>query len=166
MRGNYDSDYEGTLIAREEKKNPKLILPPEEWIENNQWIYDENSWKIMVSSRSPGMKVKGKHIDNVTKAEKEVYLDYIHSKGYKLGKSEFKKVDQNHTLQDNERWFENKPVNKSDKRLLEIITEEGVSNRYELRDEMNIIYFLDLEASRPKWPWAFKVKEVQDGFFK
>ena len=47
----------------------------------------------------------------------------------------------------------------------EVIIEKGVSNVYQLRDEMNIIYFLDLEASMPKWPWAFKTDEIQKGFF-
>ena len=59
---------------------------------------------------------------------------------------------------------EKKEKGKS-KRLLEIVVEPGLSNKYQLRDEMNIIYFLDLEKSMPEWPWAFKRKGTADGFF-
>ena len=131
---------------------------------NGKWIYDENSWKIAVSNRSPNVKEAGKHIETLPPTEKRITLDYIHSKGYRLGKSEFKKIDQTYKLQDDERWAEKKPKRKTDKRELEIILEPGISNKYQLRDEMNIIYFLDLEKSMPEWPWAFKMKG-QDGFF-
>lgn len=131
---------------------------------NGEWIYDENSWKITVSNRSPNTKEAGKHIETLPPTEKRIALDYIHDKGYRLGKSEFKKVNQTHKLQDNERWADKKPKSKVDKRELEIILESGISNKYQLRDEINIIYFLDLEKSMPEWPWAFK-KKGQDGLF-
>jgi len=129
-----------------------------------KWIYDENSWKIAVSNRSPNAKEAGKHIETLSPTEKRIALNYIHDKGYRLGKSEFKKVDQTHKLQDNERWAEKKPKSKTVKRELEIIIESGISNKYQLRDEMNIIYFLDLEKSMPEWPWVFKMKG-QNGLF-
>lgn len=126
--------------------------------------YDKNSWKVTVSNRSPDKKDKGKHISTMNPTEKQIFLDYIHEKGYKLGSSMFKEMNQNHKPDKNERWFDKKPKDKSEKRLLEIIQEPGISNKYQLRDEMNIIYFLDLEKSMPEWPWTFK-KEVQNGFF-
>ena len=131
---------------------------------NGKWIYDENSWKIAVSNRSPSNKEAGKHIETLAPTQKQILLDYIHEKGYKLGRSEFKNVSQTHALQDDERWAEKKPKSKTDKRELEIILEPGISNKYQLRDELNIIYFLDLEKSMPEYPWAFKTKG-QDGFF-
>jgi len=129
-----------------------------------KWIYDENSWKIAVSNRSPNTKEAGKHIETLPPTEKRMLIRYIYDKGYVLGKSEFKEVDLKHTLAENERWAEKKEKGKS-KRLLEIIVEPGISNKYQLRDEMNIIYFLDLEKSMPEWPWAFKRKGTTDGFF-
>ncbi len=123
-----------------------------------QWIYDENSWKIAVSSKSPSNKEAGKHITTLHPVEKEIFLDYIHHKGYVLGKSHFKKVPQTHELAENEKWSEKKPADKSAKREIEVIDEIGISNQYQLRDELNIIYFLDLEKSLPAWPWAFKIK--------
>lgn len=123
---------------------------------NNKWIYDENSWKISVSNQSPNRKEAGKHIDTLPPKIRNIILDYIHAKGYVLGKSEFKKVNKDHELAKNERWAEPKKDVTGDKRLLEILVEPGISNKYQLRDEMNIIYFLDLEENMPKWPWKFK----------
>ena len=128
---------------------------------NGQWIYDENSWKISVSSRSPSLKEAGQHIATLPPRQREVILDYIRSKGYQLGTSRFERVIQSRELAENERWAEKKPENKLDTRLLEIIEEPGISNRYQLRDEMNIIYFQDLEKSMPEWPWPFRVQGVK-----
>lgn len=128
---------------------------------NGKWIYDENSWKVAVSSRSPGKAEAGKHIDTFSPKQRDVILDYIHAKGYKLGKSRFEKFPQNHELKGNERWAEKKPKDKKAPRLLEIIEEDGVANRYQLRDEMNIIYFQDLEKTMPEWPWPFRKKGVR-----
>ena len=129
-----------------------------------KWVYDENSWKIAVSNRSPNTKDAGKHIETLPPIEKRILIRYIYEKGYKLGKSEFKEVKPDHVLVENERWAEKKEKGQQ-KRLLEIIIEPGISNKYQLRDEMNIIYFLDLEKSMPEWPWAFKKKGVSNGFF-
>lgn len=137
-----------------------IFIPP---FKNGDWAYDVNPFKIAVSSRSPGIKDAGKHIESVSKSEKAFYLDYITEKGYKLGKSEFKKVKQDYLLLENERW--NEPKSKNDLREVEVIMEVGISNRYQLRDEMNIIYFLDLEKNSKPWPWPFKMKGVQDGLF-
>ncbi len=128
---------------------------------DGEWIYDENSWKISVSSRSPDTKEAGKHISTLSPRQKEIILDYIHAKGYVMGKSRFEKMPQSHELQDNERWAEKKPKDKTAIRLLEIIEEPGISNKYQLRDEMNIIYFQDLERSLPEWPWPFKRKAIK-----
>ena len=68
-------------------------------------------------------------------------------------------------MEANEKWAEKKSKNKADERQVEIIIEEGVSNKYQLRDEVNIIYFLDLEKSIQKWPWSFKKQITQTGFF-
>ncbi len=127
-----------------------------------EWIYDENSWKVSVSSRSPIKATEaGMHIETFSPKQKEIILNYIHEKGYKLGESRFEKTSQSHELKENERWAEKKPKDKTVPRLLEIIEEDGVSNRYQLRDEMNIIYFQDLEKSIPEWPWPFQQKGLK-----
>lgn len=123
-----------------------------------EWIYDENSWKIAVSNRSPANKEAGKHLTTMTPREQALVVDYLASKGYKLGKSSFRKESQTYVLLENEKWAEKKPKDKTSLREVETIEEEGVSNRYQLRDEVNILYFLDLEKSLPAWPWPFKIK--------
>jgi len=121
-----------------------------------EWVYDENARKVPVSNRSPGRKDDKNHISNLPPRQKQITLDYIHEKGFKLGESTFEEVDEDYEPKENERWAEKKDEAEGGKRLLEIIEEEGVSNRYQIRDEMNIIYFLDLEKSLPDWPWPFE----------
>jgi hypothetical protein len=132
---------------------------------NGKWIYDENSWKINVSNRSPNIKDSGKHISTMSPMEKDILMKYIAEKGYKLGHSDFEWVPQDHELKENEKWVGGKDLIVGDKRELEIMTDLGVSNRYQMRDEMNIMYFLDLEKSMPEWPWAFIKKEESAGMF-
>ncbi len=103
---------------------------------DGKYIYNENSLKISVSSKSPDKKDEGKHIDTFSPNQKKIILDYFESKGYKLGKSEF------------------------DEDGKETIIEQGLSNNYKLRDELNIIFFLDLEKNMPEWPWKFEKKHL------
>lgn len=141
---------------------------------NGTWVYDENSWKVAVSSLNPKMKNAGQHISTIPLGEKQVILDYIHSKGYVLGKSEFKDVKPGYQLAENERWAEGKPMKKEEngkltldrsaKRKVEVLVEKGVSNMYQLRDELNIVYFQDLERFVPAWPWKFDKQNIQNGF--
>jgi hypothetical protein len=128
-----------------------------------EFIYDENSWKVVVSNRSPANKEAGKHFTTLTKLEKKVVERYLAEKGYRMGRSEFKKVPAGYELKEQERWADNKPKDKKAGREVEIVMEEGISNKYQLRDEMNIIYFLDLEKSMPEWPWAFRVNHGMVG---
>jgi hypothetical protein len=128
-----------------------------------KWIYDENSWKVAVSNRSPSTKEAGKHITTFPPRIQEIILDYIHSKGYQMGRSTFKEVIQTYVLKENERWADKKPKDKTTKRQVEVIEEPGICNKYQLRDELNIIYFLDLEKSMPEWPWPFKAPS-NEGF--
>lgn len=124
--------------------------------------YKKEPLKIPVSSKSPKLKEKNKHISTLSKKVRKTVLEYIHKKGYKLGESVFKEVDSDRKLKDNEKWAEV----KSDKetRLVEIIKKRGLCNDYKLRDELNIQYFQDLEDNLPKWPWAFKTRSSLKGF--
>jgi len=131
---------------------------------DGKWVYDEDSWKIAVSSRSPASKEAGKHINTLPPKQKQLVLDYIHYKGYQLGKSSFKTVSADYELKENERWASKKPKDKTAKREVEVIEEPGICNKYQLRDEMNIIYFQDLERSMSEWPWPFKKKNKIQGF--
>lgn len=61
---------------------------------NGQWSYIKNPFKVAVSTRNPRRKTDGKHIVNMCYSERKMVLDYIHEKGFVLGKSEFKSVDK------------------------------------------------------------------------
>ncbi len=101
----------------------------------------------------------------MTKYEREIFFRYLDEKGYKLGVSTFDRVSADYKPKDNERWNDHKSDIKDGKRELETIVEPGISNKYQLRDEMNIIYFLDLEKSMPAWPWPFVLKKQADRLF-
>ena len=72
-----------------------------------------------------------------------------------MGKSEFRKELPSYKLKDGEKWAEKK-VKGMETREVEVIIEPGLSNTYQLRDELNIMYFQDLEQALPQYPWAFK----------
>lgn len=130
-----------------------------------EWVYDENSWKISVSNKSPDLKEGGRHYQTMSPLEQKRVMQYLEEKGYKMGKSSFRKESQEYQLQENEKWAEKKPKDKKALREVETIVEPGVSNMYQLRDEVNIIYFLDLEKHMPEYPWPLKKEAKIKGFF-
>ncbi|MCK9524313.1 MAG: hypothetical protein M0R49_00075 [Limnochordia bacterium] len=123
------------------------------------WNYGEDSWKIAVSCQSPAIKEAGKHFNTMPPSEQDLVIQYLSEKGYAFGKSTFRKESQSYTLKEQERWGEKKPKDKTAARLVETIEEEGVCNRHQLRDEVNILYFLALEKALPAWPWRFATKK-------
>lgn len=142
-----------------------------------KYIYNENSWKVTVSNRSPSQKDEGQHFSTFSKMEQEIILSYFHEKGFDIGKSEYRKENKKtYKLKENERWLNQDdadscrelienlgtyvpPEKLAMRDIVETIIEPGLSNDYKLRDELNIIYFLDLEKSMPKWPWPLKLKK-------
>lgn len=128
---------------------------------NGKFLYDENTWKISVSSKSPDKKESNKHFSTLSPKNQEIILNYLDFKGYKMGESYFKEVPCDYLLKENEKYSDKKPKDKTKSRIIEVIEEAGVSTHYQLRDEINIQYFLDLEKSMPKWPWSFKEKNIK-----
>ena len=51
------------------------------------------------------------------------------------------------------------------KRRVEIIRRKGVANSFALRDELNTMFFLELEKNMKKWPWVFKNNNTQKTIF-
>ena len=119
-------------------------------------------WKVTVSDRSPSKGEAGKHFKTFSPMEQDIITEYLTSKGYKIGHSEFRFEHKNYKPGDGERWHG--PARTDGSREIELVTEPGLSNDYMQRDELNIIYFLDLEKAMPEWPWAFKPKTEQGGF--
>jgi hypothetical protein len=130
---------------------------------DGKWLYDEHSWKIGVSNRSPSMKDKGAHYTTLSQGKLKIFMSYLEEKGYELGESKFHIESPNYTLKDNERWASKKKKGQ-ETREVETIIHPGISNDYKKRDELNILYYLDFEKSMPEWPWPFKGGK-KHGFF-
>jgi len=130
-------------------------------VKDGKWIYDENPWKVMISTRSPARQEAGQHFDTFPPEAQKVIIRYFEEKGYRVGRSEFRMEGKSYKTKGDERW---NGESVGGKREVERVLEEGLCNSYKLRDEMNIIYFLDLEKSVPRWPWPFM--RQRRGLFK
>ena len=126
---------------------------------NGEYNYIKEPWKVNFSSKSSSRKEEGKHFLTFTEDEKKVIQEYLYSKGFFIGVSQHKKVKKDYKLKENEVWFNRK------KNEVEVIIDSGVMNDYRKRDEINIQYFLDMEAAMPKWPWRYRPKKTR-GFTK
>ena len=151
-------------------------------VKGGKCIYDKDNWKICISGRSPSKTEPGqKHIDTFYSTDRKVILQYFKDKGYSLGKSEFFNRPEGYELGEDESWSSRpyieyeedakgeiikdkkgrKKIKQKHPGEVEKIIERGLCNDYKLRDEMNIIYFLDLEKSIPEWPWPYKKKSMK-----
>ena len=119
-------------------------------------IYNDRMLKIQTSSRSSRLTEKDEHYTTLSPHLKAHVDKYISDKGYVMGKSEFKTVAESYELKENERWFGKASRGK---RVIERTLEPGLCNDYKKRDELNVMYFLDLEESLQPWPWPFKAQE-------
>jgi hypothetical protein len=115
------------------------ILMPR--IKNGEWDWLDNPLKVDVSYKSSSLKDVDKHYFTMPIEQQAVVDKYLKDIGYCIGKSEFN---------------ENKE---------ETIVEVGVSNTYQKRDEVNIIYYRELENHFKPYPWQFKVKH-SGGLFR
>jgi len=114
----------------------------------NKYIYSESPYITFVTSREVKKSSQG-HFENFVGMHQDYFYDYFEEKGFIIGSSEFKTVPDDYKLQEKEHWC-NKKEN-----LVEVIIEEGLSNSHELRDQLNIQFYMDLEASLPSWPWPW-----------
>jgi hypothetical protein len=110
--------------------------------------------KIKISNRAPKFTEEAVHFDTMSPMEQKALMDFVESRGFKLGKSSHKKVDKSYKLTKNERWVK---INEE----VETIHEYGVSNDHNQRDRWNIQYFVDVEKAIPTWPWAFKPNKLE-----
>lgn len=130
------------------------------------FIYSVPPNKIVVSNRSPDSAVDPDHISCLSPRTREVVEKYFSMKGYDLGETEWKDVPLDYQLRDGERWTKKKSERERDgKGRVEVMIQSGLSNDYRKRDELNIIYFADLEKSMPEWPWPFKLKKKRGFVF-
>jgi len=130
-----------------------LVLIPK--IVNRFLRYDLPPYIITVSSRSKAIGDE-KHLRNLGHMTQEWITAYCESKGCPIGRTLFKSVSPDYKLKDNEHFTDRKT-----KTRVEVIVEPGLCNNGELRDKLNLLYFLDLEKSQPRWPWIWTVEEHQ-----
>jgi len=122
--------------------------------------YDIAPLTVTVSRRSPARrKMTGNHISSLSEVERLSVLEYIESKGFELGESVVFEVDKDYKLKDGEQWAGKDEENvdaffahgyeacRAHKRKVELVTRAGVSNNHLLRDELNLIYYLDMEKA-------------------
>lgn len=131
-----------------------MVLIPK--TKDGKLVYTSSPWALAFSTMSKKITNSGTvHFDNLTGAYKKQALQYLEEKGFVVGISEFKKVHTLYKLKHYETW-----ANKSEN-LVEIIVQKGLCNSHELRDQINLQYFLDLENSIPPWPWPWYNKKRQ-----
>ena len=78
-------------------------------------------------------------------------------KGYKFGKSDLELVPHDRTKCEI-------PISDMEVSENEIIIEKGVANYGPWRDELNMMFYLDLAKHLPKWPWSWKPKDKFSSF--
>ena len=110
--------------------------------------YDVSPHTVAISARAKSIG-DATHFNNLPDMQKERIIEYCESLGLKLGKSVIRKEDSSYKLQENEKW-----IDKS-KQEIELVIEKGICNNHELRDRMNLIYFLNLDKNQKPWPWAW-----------
>lgn len=125
-----------------------MVLFPKR--KQGKYRYDLPPYTIKVSSRSPTKMKADKHIDTMNEIERNYFISYIEEKGFQLGVSFLEPRNKviRGILKDDEIW-----VNKD---TVEIVRVKGLSNSGVMRDKWNLLHFLFVEQSMPKWPWAFK----------
>ena len=111
---------------------------------------------MSVSARSKGLG-KDSHYARHSPMEKEIILKYCENLGFQMGHSDIIDVDPNHKLVSDEKW-----IVKGQK--IEKIIEVGLCNDGELRDQFNLLFFLEMEKCQPSWPWAWN-KTNRKGLF-
>jgi hypothetical protein len=124
-----------------------IILTPNRT--NGIYRYDLPPDTIAVSFRSKAIG-DSEHFANYTKLERENLLQYCKEKGFLMGKVKIKKVKVGYILKENEHWIDRKIKDK-----VEVVLEKGLCCDGDMRDALNLLYFLDLEKNQPKWPWRW-----------
>lgn len=137
-------------------RNGGVLVP---FMKGGEYLYNKPPNKINVSNRSPDSATDPDHITCMPKTVQNLILQYFSHKGYSLGESKWEKKEWDYKEQPGERWIEKKADRKKKGwGIIERIIIPGLSNDYRKRDELNIIYYADLEKSMPEWPWPFKLK--------
>lgn len=126
--------------------------------------------EVFTSSRSKSYYTTQKHIGSMPFEQwRTQFLEYIEQEVFELGESEFVEVPVDYELdpQQNER-FCHKPKKGDKTRHVERRPVLGLCNDYNLRDNLNYMFYLQAGAALPAWPWkirrpAFLRQDVFEG---
>jgi len=127
-----------------------IIIVPKK--KNNHFVYDESPHIISVSARKKS-KMKAENFVNLSSGIQRQIHEYLESINLKMGKSVLEHIDFDKTKGE----F---PISKTEVSDQERVIEEGVCNNATIRDQCNLQYYLDLEASIPPWPHPWKRKKA------
>lgn len=126
-----------------------LIIIPKK--KNGKFIYEESPHIISVSARKK-KKTEYDHFEHLPTIDQKHIMEYLEMKGIPMGKS---------ILEDEEfdRSKPELPISKKSVSSVERIIEVGVCNNNDLRDQLNLDYYLDLESAIPPWPRPWRKKK-------
>ena len=122
------------LIPNQRNGKPNFDLPP---------------YTVTVSSRSKAIGEED-HYRNLPSMIKEWITKYCAEIGCPIGRTLYKTVQPGYTLKENEKWTDRKVKDR-----VEIIIDRGLCCDGEMRDKVNLHYFLSLEKYQKKWPWQW-----------
>jgi len=97
---------------------------------------------IFVSERSPSQHIEsGPHYNQLSKNQQNKIIAYLGKKDFILGESEM--------IEENEKRVEN-------------VIEKGLRNDHKLRDQLNLMHFIESEHYTKDWPWEFVRQDLWD----
>ena len=147
----------------------KILVPK---LFESQFLYTVSPRIVFVSTRTKRLKRKDVHINNMSPTKRQVIEEHVESKGFKLGKSEFRIVDKDYVLKEDELEVEKVEAKMASyhidekyeegQRLIEHLVVPGLCNMRIQRIVYNAIFYSDVNKHIPEWPWAFK-RRVQAG---
>lgn len=133
-------------------RNGQILVPRGR---NGTLLYDEDPYTFFVTRsklHEPNHLLNLPYHSSLFRHAKH----YIEAKGFKIGESKVipitEEEKETYELKEGEQFMSNGHVEK--------VLERGVSNYYVHRDDINLLYFHDLENHLPKWPTRFKKREI------
>jgi hypothetical protein len=130
-----------------------IILVPR--LINGSFRYDKPPYTVAVSSRSKAVG-DSEHYRNFAPMEKEWIKKYCEDLGCPMGRTLFKQVPEGYVLKEDEKWTDRKTKTRVEK-----IVDRGLCCDGEMRDRVNLSYFLALEKFQSEWPWRWTLQKDQ-----
>jgi len=115
------------------------ILVPKK--SDGDYIYDENPFIVTVSSVSPKQSKIGHHFSTYSEEVQKSIIEYVKYMGFEIGESEYE-------------------INDKGKMKEKTRIKDGLCNVHYQRDQINMLYYIGVQNSLPKWPWQLNLKST------